>query len=181
MPTRPFKFTYEDYQHTPEDQRFELLDGELIPAPAPNLRHQRIGIRLGALLHAFVQQGGLGEVFHAPCDVVLSNTDVVQPDLLFVSVERAHLLLGGDNVLGAPDLVVEILSPATAGRDRTLKRALYARHGVKEYWLVDPEARTVTVLGLGADDFDVVGTYGEGQTMASPTLAGFRAGLDEFL
>ena len=180
-PNPAVKFTYEDYQHTPEDQRFELLDGELIMVPAPNLRHQRIGIRLGALLHAFVQEGGLGEVFPAPCDVVLSETDVVQPDLLFVSVERAHLLLGGDNVLGAPDLVVEILSPATAGRDRKLKRALYARHGVKEYWLVDPEARTVAVLGLGADDFDVVGTYGEGQTMASPTLSGFSAGLDEFL
>ena len=175
------KFTYEDYRHTPEDQRFELLDGELIVVPVPNLGHQRIGTRLGALLHAFVQQGGLGEVFHAPCDVVLSKTDVVQPDLLFVSVERAHLLLGGDNVLGAPDLVVEILSPATAGRDRTLKRALYARRGVKEYWLVDPEARTVTVLGLGAGDFDVVDIYGEDQTMASPTLSGFSAGLDEFL
>ena len=113
--------------------------------------------------------------------MVLSKTDVVQPDLLFVSDERAHLLLGGDNVLGAPDLVVEILSPATAGRDRTLKRALYARHGVKEYWLVDPDARTVTVLGLGAGDFEVVGTYGQGQTMSSPTLSGFSAGLDEFL
>ena len=164
-----------------EDQRFELLDGELVVVLAPNLRHQRIGTRLGALLHAFVQEGSQGEVFHAPCDVVLSNTDVVQPDLLFVSDERAHLLLGGDNVLGAPDLVVEILSPATAGRDRTLKRALYARHGVKEYWLVDPDARTVTVLELGAGDFEVVGTYGEGQTMASPTLSGFSAGLDEFL
>ncbi len=180
-PNPAVKLTYEDYRHTPEDQRFELLDGELIPAPAPNLRHQRIGTRLEALLHAFVQHEGLGEVYPAPCDVVLSNTDVVQPDLLFVSDERGHLLLGGDNVLGAPDLVVEILSPATAGRDRTLKRALYARHGVKEYWLVDPDARTVTVLGLGAGDFEVVGVYGEGQTMSSPTLSGFSAGLDEFL
>ena len=122
-PNPAVKFTYEDYQHTPEDKRYELLDGELIMVPAPNLEHQRIGIRLGALLHGFVQERGLGEVFHAPCDVVLSNTDVVQPDLLFVSNERAHLLLGGANVLGAPDLVVEILSPSTAGRDRTLKRA----------------------------------------------------------
>ena len=180
-PNPAIKFTYEDYQHTPEDQRFELLDGELTMVPAPNLRHQRIGTRLGALLHAFVQERDLGEVFHAPCDVVLSNTDVVQPDLLFVSEERAHLLLGGDNVLGAPDLVVEILSPSTAGRDRTLKRALYAKHGVKEYWLVDPDARTVTVLRLGAGDFEVAAIYGEGQTMASPTLSGFSADLDEFL
>ena len=111
--------------------------------------------------------------------MVLSDTDVVQPDLLFVSTERAHLLLGGANVLGAPDLVVEILSPSTAGRDRTLKRALYAKHGVQEYWLVDPDARTVTVLRLGEDAFEVESIYGEGQTLTSPMLAGFTADLNE--
>ena len=111
--------------------------------------------------------------------MVLSNTDVVQPDLLFVSNERAHLLLGGANVRGAPDLVVEILSPSTAGRDRTLKRALYVKHGVKEYWLVDPDARTVTVLRLGEGAFEVEAIYGEGQTMSSPTLTGFSVGLNE--
>ncbi|MYA22060.1 MAG: Uma2 family endonuclease, partial [Gemmatimonadetes bacterium] len=121
----------------------------------------------------------LGEVFSAPCDVVLSNADVVQPDLLFVSNERAHLLLGGDNVLGAPDLVVEILSPSTAGRDRTLKRSLYAKHGVKEYWLVDPDARTVPVLRLEERAFAVESIYGEGQTMTSPSLVGFTADLNE--
>ena len=178
-PNPAVKFTYEDYQHTPDDKRYELLDGELIMVPAPNLGHQRIGIRLGALLHGFVQERGLGEVFLAPCDVVLSNTDVVQPDLLFVSNERAHLLLGGANVRGAPDLVVEIFSPSTAERDRTLKRALYAKHGVKEYWLVDPDARTVTVLRLGEDAFEVEAIYGEGQTMSSPTLTGFSVGLNE--
>ena len=178
-PNPAVKFTYEDYQHTPEDKRYELLDGELIMVPAPNLGHQRIGIRLGALLHGFAQERGLGEVFHAPCDVVLSNTDVVQPDLLFVSNERAHLLLGGDSVRGAPDLVVEILSPSTAGQDRTLKRALYVKHGVKEYWLVDPDARTVTVLRLGEDAFEVEAIYGEGQTMTSPTLTGFSVDLNE--
>ncbi|MDE2812290.1 MAG: Uma2 family endonuclease [Gemmatimonadota bacterium] len=178
-PNPAVKFTYEDYQHTPEDKRYELLDGELILVPVPNLEHQRIGIRLGALLHGFVQERSLGEVFHAPCDVVLSNTDVVQPDLLFVSNERAHLLLGGDNVRGAPDLVVEIFSPSTAGRDRTLKRALYAKYGVKKYWLVDPDAWTVTVLRLGEDAFEVEAIYGEGQTMTSPTLAGFSVGLKE--
>ena len=178
-PNPAVKFTYEDYQHTPEDQRYELLDGELIMAPAPNLGHQRIDARLGVLLYTFVEQRGLGEVFFAPCDVVLSNTDVVQPDLLFVSNERAHLLLGGANVLGAPDLVVEVLSPSTAGRDRTLKRALYAKHGVKEYWLVDPDARTATVLRLGEGAFEVEAIYGEGQTMASPTLAGFTIDLNE--
>lgn len=178
-PNPAIKFTYQDYQHTPDDQHYELLDGELIAAPAPNLEHQQISISLGAQLYTFVQQRGLGEVFHAPCDVVLSNTDVVQPDLLFVSHERAHLLLGGANVLGAPDLVVEILSPSTAGRDRTLKRALYAKHGVQEYWQVDPEARTVTVLRLTGGAFEAVGLYGEGHTLISPTLASFAVELNE--
>ena len=177
--TPAVKFTYEDYQHTPADQHYELLDGELIMALAPNLGHQRIGTQLGWRLAQFVAEKGLGEVFFAPCDVVLSNTDVVQPDLLFVSRERAHLLLGGANVLGAPDLVVEILSPATAGRDRMLKRALYAKHGVQEYWLVDPDARTATVLRLGEDAFEVTALYGEGQTMTSPTLEGFAVDLNE--
>ena len=178
-PNPAVKFTYEDYQHTPEDKRYELLDGELVMVPAPNLGHQRIGAKLGTRLYTFVEEMGLGEVFFVPCDVVLSNTDVVQPDLLFVSNERAHLLLGGDNVRGVPDLVVEILSPSTAGQDRTLKRALYVKHGVKEYWLVDPDARTVTVLLLGEDAFEVEAIYGEGQTMTSSTLAGFSLGLNE--
>ena len=178
-PNPAVKFTYEDYQHTPEDQHYELLDGELIMAPAPTLGHQRIDTKLGWRLAQFVEERDLGEVFFAPCDVVLSNADVVQPDLLFVSHQRAHLLLGGANVLGAPDLVVEILSPSTAGRDRTLKRTLYAKHGVQEYWLVDPDARTVTVLRLDAGAFEVAALYGEGQTMTSPTLAGFTADLNE--
>ncbi len=178
-PTPAVKFTYEDYQHTPADQRYELLDGELIMAPAPNLEHQRVSTQLGWRLAQFAAEKGIGEVFFAPCDVVLSNTDVVQPDLLFVSHERAHLLLGGANVLGAPDLVVEILAPSTAGRDRTLKRALYAKHRVQEYWQVAPDARTATVLRLDRDAFELVGLYGEGQTLTSPTLAGFAVDLNE--
>ena len=178
-PNPAIKFTYQDYQHTPDDQHYELLDGELIMVPAPNLGHQRIGTQLGWRLAQFVTERGLGEVFFAPCDVVLSNTDVVQPDLLFVSHERAHLLLGGANVLGAPDLVVEILSPSTAGRDRKLKRALYAKHGVREYWLVDPDGQTVTVLRLDGDTFEVVSLYGEGETMTSLTLEGFAVELNE--
>ena len=107
---RVFKFTYEDYRTAPPDKRYELLDGDLVMTPAPNLKHQRVQVRLGERLARFVREHALGEFFFAPCDVVLSDTDVVPPDLLFVSKERAHLLSGGDNVQGAPDLVVEILS-----------------------------------------------------------------------
>ena len=127
----------------------------------------------------FVEEGDLGKVFPAPCDMVLSNTDVVQPDLLFVSRGREHILVGGDNVQGAPDLVVEILSPSTAGRDRTLKRSLYAKHGVGEYWLVDPDDETVTVMALGEGGFETAAVYRKGQTLTSSTLPGFAVGLDE--
>ena len=76
-------------------------------------------------------------------------------------------------------MVIEILSPSTSGLDRTLKRRLYAKHGVREYWLVDPDAKTVAILLMGQDAFDVVGTYGEGQIVTSPTLKGFTFNLDE--
>lgn len=171
--TPAVKLTYDDYRETPDDERYELLDGELVMAPAPRISHQDVAMQLGTLLNVFVKERGLGKVLAAPCDVVLSDTNVVQPDLLFVSRERARLLRNGANVWGAPDVVVEILSPATAALDRTFKRDLYARHGVKEYWLVDTEAKTVTVLLPAERGFEVAGVYGPGEELASPTLGGF--------
>ena len=173
------KFTYEDYRTAPPDKRYELLDGDLLLNPAPNLKHQDIESRLGSRLARFIEARGLGKFFFAPCDVVLSDTDVVQPDLLFVSHARAHLLIGGDNVRGAPDLVVEILSPATADRDRGYKRALYAKHGVTEYWLIDPTAETVWIHELRDGALAVTHTFGREQTLRSPLLAGFEVDLDD--
>jgi Uma2 family endonuclease len=174
------RLTYADYCLTPDDERYELLDGELLMAPAPIESHQIAVMELGTLLHTFVKARGLGQVFSAPYDVVLSETDVVQPDLLFVSNERAHIRTPV-NIRGAPDLVVEILSPSTASRDWRDKLDLYAEYGVKEYWLVDPDARTVTVLLLEAGAFAEVARYGAGQTLTSPTLAGFTTNLDDIL
>ena len=173
------KFTYEDYRNTSDDERCELLDGEFIMAPAPSIGHQRIDTRLVSSLHTFVKERCLGEVLCPPCDVVLSNTNVVQPDLLFVSREREHILRGGDNVQGAQDLVVEILSPSTAARDKSLKRDLYAKHGVLEYWLVDPVAQTITVMTPGEDGFETAAAYGRSQTLTSPTLPGLALNLDD--
>ena len=172
------KFTYEDYRTTPEDKRCELLDGDLLMTPAPNLKHQRVQLGLSRLLARFIEERALGELFVAPCDVVLSDHDVVQPDLLFVSRERAHLLSDGAAVRGAPDLVVEILSPATADRDRGYKRALYARHGVAEYWLVDPADETIAIHRLQDGALAVAHTFGRGQTLRSPLLAGFELDVD---
>lgn len=171
------KFTYEDYKHTPEDKRYELLDGELIMVPAPRTAHQRNSIKIGTPLDIFISENGLGEVFYAPTDVMLSNTDVVQPDILFVSKERSYIITE-DNIRGAPDLVVEVLSPSTAQRDRTLKRTLYALHQVPEYWQADTDAKTVMVLALVNGEYKVAGIYGEGQTLASPLLPGFALDID---
>ena len=177
-PRPKIRLTYEDYAKTPDDERYELLDGELVMVPSPNIPHQETVIGLGARLYIFVQGMGLGKVYVAPIDVVLSDTNVVQPDVVFVSRERLGIITHA-NIQGAPDLVVEVRSPSTAQRDLTIKRRLYAEHGVKEYWMVDPEARTVTVLLLRNGGFEEVGTYGKGQVLSSPTLAGFTLNLDE--
>ncbi len=173
------KYTFEDYLTTPPDERYELLDGDLVMVPAPNLKHQRVQWHLGRILGNFIVEHALGELFFAPCDVVLSNTDVVQPDLLFVSREREHLLSGGDNVQGAPDLAVEILSPSTADRDCGYKRELYGRRGVTEYWLVDPVAETVAVHRQRAGAVATIHTLDRKQTLRSPLLPGLELRLDD--
>ena len=172
------KLTYEDYTKTPDDERWELIDGELIEIPSPTVPHQRVSRKVGTPLDLFVDAGSLGEVFYAPIDVVLSNGDVAQPDLVFVSNDRADIITHA-NIQGAPDLVVEIRSPSTAQHDEVTKRALYEKYGIQEYWLADPEAQTVTVLLLGENGYDVAGVYTKGQTLTSPTLDGFSLKLDE--
>ena len=124
MTTKPrVKLTVADYVETPEGVRCQLLDGELILAAAPNNQHQRITRSLLLALHRFISDHNLGEVWFAPFDVVLSDHDVVQPDLLFVSHSRDAIITAA-NLQGAPDLAVEVLSPSTEGHDRGYKREL---------------------------------------------------------
>ncbi len=175
-PVKP-KLAYEDYARLPDDERYELIDGELIPMPSPKWLHQLMQIKILGPLINFVYGRGMGNVAAAPMDVILSDFNVVQPDIIFVSNARAHII--DDYVHGAPDLVVEILSPSTADYDRTTKRELYQRYGVPEYWLVDPYAKTITILRMGADGYNVHAVYGEGDTLSSPTLAGFALNLGE--
>ena len=172
------KLTYADYLETSDDERYELLNGELILSPSPKEIHQYILSILHLRIGTHARLNNLGKVYFSPFDVVLSDTDVVQPDLLFISNERADIITQ-DNVRGAPDLVVEILSPTTADRDRTVKLDLYAAHGVKEYWMVDPDSRTIMVLLRGQSRFEVSGIYGEDQVLSSPTLEGFSVALRE--
>ena len=172
------KLTYEDYRKTPDHERWELLNGELIMPPSPGTAHQRVSRRLETRLDAFVEERGLGEVFDAPIDVVLSDVNVLQPDLLFVSTEQEHIITP-ENIRGAPDLVVEILSPSTASRDWRDKHDLYAEHGVREYWVVDPDAQRVWVMVQRDGVFDEVGVYGRGDVLTSPTVKDFTVNLDE--
>ncbi len=172
------KFTVKDYMSTPNDKRYQLLDGEMIVMPSPVTKHQRVLFRLCVAMHDFVSAGQLGEVFVAPFDVVLSNHDVAQPDILFVSNARSAIITEA-NIQGAPDLVVEILSPGTAEYDRGYKQALYGRHGVREYWLVDPDAETVEVLTLGEQGLAPLAAHRRGGLIASPLLGGLALALDQ--
>ena len=172
------RLTYQDYLSMDGDERYELIDGELIMAAAPNREHQRAIGKLGYGMYGFVAERDLGEFYYAPFDVVLSDTDVVQPDLLFVSKEREEIVTPA-NVQGAPDLVVEILSPSSARRDWSDKFELYSKHGVKEYWIVDPENRVVWLALLRGGALEIAGTYGIGDTVSSTVLAGFSVKVDD--
>ncbi len=171
------KFTITDYMSTPNGKRYQLLDGELIVAPSPTSKHQSISGQLYLIMTQFVAQSQLGRVWYAPLDVILSGHDVVQPDIFFISSERANILTVA-NVQGAPDLVVEILSPATAQHDREYKRTLYGRHGVREYWLVDPEEDMVEVWTESETGLVLTAAYQRGDTLASPLLQSLSIPLE---
>jgi len=145
------KLTYNEYRLFPEDgNTHELIDGKHYMAPAPGTNHQSICRHIQFQLYRQLEQPGEAQVFNAPTDVELSEVDVVQPDLAVVAASRAHII-SPSRIVGPPDVVVEIVSPSTAERDRGLKRKLYELRGVPVYWLVDPEARTVTVYEREAD------------------------------
>jgi Uma2 family endonuclease len=146
----PRKMTYQDLRQLPEDLlRHELIDGEHIVSAAPIVKHQRVALNLAFIILTFVRPRGLGDVFMAPVDVVFSDFDVVEPDVLYVAAENAHRVRE-DHVDGAPDLVVEILSPSSRRIDKVRKHRLYEAHGVPEYWLADPKTDTLEVYRLTA-------------------------------
>lgn len=169
---QPLHLTYEDYCALPVDgRRYQLIEGEICVGPAPTSRHQRISRNLEFILHAHVSARGLGEVFDAPIDVILERGTVVQPDLLFVAPARAAIITER-GVEAAPDLVVEILSPSTEALDRGPKRQLYARHGVAHYWIVDPDARSLSEYVLqGGGLYALRATHPAGQPCTTAVFA----------
>jgi Uma2 family endonuclease len=153
-PSPCVKLTYDDFVQFPDDgMRHELIDGEHYVTPSPNTKHQTLSINLTVLIGSWLERNPIGQLFHAPFDVVFSNFDVVEPDLLYLSNARAADALTPQHVRGVPELVIEIGSPGTRKRDETVKRRLYERAGVSEYWVVDPEIDTVRVYRLEGDAF----------------------------
>ena len=144
------QITWQDVQQLPDDgHRHEAIEGELYVTPAPSVRHQRISQKLEQALLRVLETPGHGIVLHAPVGVEFPETgEGVQPDIVFVSSARRDII-GEHGIRGAPDLVVEILSPTTESRDRGVKRKLYERQGVAEYWIVDPEAEEVEAWTFG--------------------------------
>ena len=180
--TTGIKLTYDDFLRFPDDgKRHELIDGEHYVTPSPNLPHQSIAGTLYGLLWTYLRKEPRGRVFFAPLDVVLSHFDIVEPDLLYVSNTRAADVLTELHVKGVPDLVVEIKSPSTGTRDTGLKRRLYERFGVSEYWLVDPKTSAITVYRGGDTGFDApIKLHGAtGDTLTSPLFPDLALSLSE--
>ena len=167
MPTRVV-LTYREYAALPADgRRYELHDGELFVTAAPGLGHQRLVGSLFVLLREHVNARGLGEVFVSPVDCILSDTTVVQPDVVYLEAGRASLA-SARGIEGPPTLAVEILSPSTLAVDRGVKLQLYARYRVSYYWIVNPEARSVEAYVLTREAFQLTGTLAGTERRALP-------------
>ena len=173
--------TYEDYCLIPDDgKRHEIIDGEEYMSPSPTTPHQRIVQRLHLSLAPFVNERSAGEVFIAPCDVLLSEHDIVQPDVFFVADGRRDIVKER-GIEGAPDLIAEVVSEGNRRHDEVRKRKLYARHGVPEYWVVDPALDTVKVYRGPEGGYDrvVERSAEQDDALTTPLLPDWALSLPE--
>ena len=175
------KWTYTDFLRLAEDGwRYEIIRGELHMTPPPSERHQFVSIQLSAALFNFCKARKLGRVYAAPIGVILGDTATpVQPDLVFVAAERVATVVAEDGLRGAPDLIVEILSPSNWLTDRRTKFEVYQNAGVREYWIVDPQMRVAEVFVLHEGAFALLGKWGAGELIRSQVLEGFEIAVDE--
>jgi Uma2 family endonuclease len=173
------KLSFEEFRQLPIDgKRYELVRGEVHVTPAPATRHQAIVQNFSGNLWPFVIKNHLGEVWTAPLDVRLSGETALQPDLIFVSNARAGIIQ--ENwIAGAPDLVVEVLSPSSAAYDRATKLPIYAEAGVPEFWLIDSQAKTVEVLRLQGKKYLVDATLAGDQVLTSNLFPGWQLPLHD--
>lgn len=171
-------YTYEDYAKLPEGARYQLIGGQLIMTPAPSTYHQEISKRLEYLLYEYVElRQKLGKVYYAPVDVYLEDEETYQPDIIFISNTRLDIIKK-EKIEGAPDIIIEILSPSTAYYDLVHKKELYARHSVKEYWIVDPIGKWIELYKNDNGAFLLVTKARKGESISSEVLVGFTVALD---
>ena len=175
------RLTYDDLARMPDDgTRHEIIDGVHYVTPAPAVRHQILAMRLGAAISVYLDVHPLGEILGAPVDTVFTQWDVVEPDLVFVADDQRSILTE-PNIQGAPALVVEVLSPGTKKRDLGVKKDLFDRGGVREYWIVDPKANTVTIHRRGGDGrlVKIQSLPADANVITTPLLPGFSLSLEK--
>jgi len=179
VPDRLGVFTYEDYIQLPDNgKRYEIIDGELYMIPAPSLGHQRTIRRFLYAIEDFLQDNPVGEVFPAPTDVIFSDINILQPDIVFIGKER-FAILTRENIQGAPDLVIEVLSTGTQKRDRTLKLNIYSKFGVPEYWMANHDRATVEIWRRKGKKLVFQATLDKTQILTTPLLPGLEIKLEK--
>lgn len=166
--TEQKRWTYEDYCALSDDEQYEVIDGELFPmAPGPDMPHQDWVLNLASKLKYHVESRGLGRVSVAPRDVILDDENVVQPDIAFVMTARKSIIQRR-GIFGAPDMVVEMLSPFSVRRDRQVKKSLYARYGIKEFWIIDPGNNGIEILTLCSGSYQLLSSAtGQGKVRSA--------------
>ncbi|MBI3697440.1 MAG: Uma2 family endonuclease [Acidobacteria bacterium] len=172
MSTAVKKLTWDDIKDWPESHgRTEIVDGELIMSPVPGGPHQRACTRLGMRIGPFIDKRKLGEFFSSPMHVILAKHVEYEPDLCFIVRKRLRILTG-PTIDGPPDLIIEVISESNRKHDTVTKFRDYERHGVREYWLADPEARTIQVFLLEHGRYQSLGTFGPGTPVTTRVLEG---------
>lgn len=171
-------YTYKDYEKLPEGAPYQLIGGELVMTPSPVPYHQDILGKLFYTLKKFVEENAFGRVYIAPLDVYFTETDTYQPDIIFISKDRLSII-GEKKIEGPPDLIIEILSPATAYYDLRLKKDVYEQSGVKEYWIVDPIQKTMEIFVNKASRFEPVSSARREGEVNSEILKGLSMSLKE--
>ncbi len=173
------KFTYSDLLSAPEDgKRYEIFEGELIVSTSPGEKHQRIVINLVGIFLPYVKSQNPGRIYTAPFDVYFDDETVVEPDIIFISKDR-NVIIEEKRINGAPDLIVEILSSGTEARDRGFKFRRYEKEGVKEYWIVDPENRTIEIYTLKKSRYELVKKFEGADIVISPLFKGLEFNIKE--
>jgi Uma2 family endonuclease len=176
--TQPL-LTVADLELMPDDlNRYELMEGEIFVSPPPGLTHQRALGNLLTILNIYLARNRIGEVFTTP-GVTLDQFNSVIPDITYLSHERMEKIASGEHITGAPELMIEFVSPGSknARRDRVLKRQVYGRHGVQEYWIVDPRKRRIEVYQLREHALELLTTLFETDEITSPLLPGLNIPL----